>query len=80
MKKLLVVIAILVAAAACGGAAGSAPTGGGTALSHGSVQSNGSSGTPTKISGQPDGTTQTNPSNPTTPPALQGPRSSARPS
>lgn len=74
MKKVLVIIAILVAAAACGGAAGSAPTGGGTALSQGPIQSNGSSGTPTKISGQPDGTTNSgNPSNPTTPPALQGP-------
>jgi hypothetical protein len=72
MKKVLVIIAILVAAAACGGAAGSTSTGGGTALSHGPVQSNGSSGSPTKISGQPDGTTSpSNPSNAV--PALQGP-------
>jgi len=73
MKKVLVVIAILVAAAACGGAAGSSTAAGGSALSHGPVQSNGSAGTPTKISGQPDGAA--NPSNPahTTVPALQGP-------
>ena len=73
MKKVLVIIAILAAAAACGGAAGSTSTGGGTALSHGPVQSNGSSGTPTKISGQPDSTVPGNPSDITTVPALQGP-------
>jgi hypothetical protein len=71
MKKVLVVIAILVAAAACGGAESNSPASGGTSLSHGPVQGNGA-GTPTKISGQPD---TTNPSNPTdiTVPALAGP-------
>jgi hypothetical protein len=71
MKKVLVVIAILVAAAACGGAENNSPASGGTSLSHGPVQGNGA-GTPTKISGQPD---TTNPSNPTdvTVPALAGP-------
>src|ERR1700693_3235307 len=71
MKKVLVVIAIFVAAAACGGAESNSPASGGTSLSHGPVQGNGA-GTPTKISGQPD---TTNPSNPTdvTVPALAGP-------
>jgi hypothetical protein len=71
MKKVLVVIAILVAAAACGGAESNSPANGGTSLSHGPAQGNGA-GTPTKISGQPD---TTNPSNPTdiTVPALAGP-------
>ena len=74
MKKVLVILAILVAAAACGGSAGSSTAGGGTALSNGPVQSNGSSGAPTKISGQPDGTANSgNPSNVTTVPVLQGP-------
>lgn len=72
MKKVLVILAILVAAAACGGSA-SSPAGGGTALSNRPVQSNGSSGAPTKISGQPDATTPANPSNGTTVPVLQGP-------
>jgi hypothetical protein len=72
MKKILVVIAILVAAAACGGAAGSTSGGAGPAVSRGPAQGNGSSGTPTKISGQPD---TSNPGSPTdiTVPALQGP-------
>lgn len=73
MKKVLVIIAILVAAAACGGAAGSTSGGSGPALSRGPAQGTGSSGTPTKISGQPDTSNPGNPSDITTVPALQGP-------
>ena len=72
MKKVLVVIAILVAAAACGGAESNSGTSGGTSLSHGPVQGNGA-GTPTKISGQPDTTNPSNPTDVTTVPALPGP-------
>jgi hypothetical protein len=72
MKKVLVILAILVAAAACGGAAGNSSTGG-PAVSRGTAQGNGSSGTPTKISGQPDTGNPGNPSDITTVPALPGP-------
>ena len=72
MKKFLVVMAILVAAAACGGAGSTA--GAPANLSHGPIQPNGSSSAPTRISGQPDGTTApSNPSGTTTVPVLQGP-------
>jgi hypothetical protein len=71
MKKILVVIAILVAAAACGGAGSTA---GSPTLSHGPAQSNGSSGTPTKISGQPGSTDTTAPSYNSAVPAIQGPQ------
>src|ERR1700682_3824538 len=73
MKKILVVIAILVAAAACGGAAGSSTTAGGPATSYGPAQSNGSTGSPTKISGQPDNAANPGTPSKTTVPALQGP-------
>jgi hypothetical protein len=72
MKKVLVILAILVAAAACGGA-GSTSGGGSTTANHtAQASSNGSSGTPTKISGQPGSTT--NPPVSDVVPAIQGPQ------
>ncbi len=76
MKKLVVILAILAAAAACGGAASSATTSQSSRLSL--SQSGGAAPQqPSKISGQPSGTTggsaTANPSSTSTVPVLQGP-------
>ncbi len=74
MKKVLIIVAILVAAAACGGASSS--TGGApTSTNYSGVsQSNGSSGAPTKISGQPGSVDTANPPVNNVVPAVQGPQ------
>jgi hypothetical protein len=74
MKKVLAILAILVAAAACGGAGSGGGTATNTSLSSGPAQSNGSSGTPTKISGQPGSTDTTKPPINSVVPTIQGPQ------
>lgn len=80
MKKVLVVFSILVAAAACGGASSSTAGGGSSAATRpadGSLQYGAAApapGQPSKISGQPGGTANSNPPLKDVIPPVQGPQ------